>query len=40
MTAILKDDTDLFKLLANDESFRGWLRKTVFELTYGAPTAA
>jgi type I restriction enzyme R subunit len=39
MTAILKDDTDLFKLFADDESFRRWLRGTVFDLTYEPASA-
>lgn len=34
MTAILQDDTELFKQFMDNESFRRWLTKTVFELTY------
>jgi type I restriction enzyme R subunit len=34
MTAILQDDTELFKQFSDNESFRMWLRNTVFNLTY------
>jgi hypothetical protein len=34
MTAVLKDDTELFKLFMDNESFRRWLTDTVFGLTY------
>ena len=34
MTAVLKDDTELFKQFSDNESFRRWLTDTVFELTY------
>ncbi len=34
MTAVLKDDTELFKRFSDDESFRRWLTDTVFEPTY------
>src|SRR6185437_7866311 len=34
MTAVLKDDTELFKLFADNEGFRRWLTDTVFGLTY------
>lgn len=34
MTALLKDDTELFKQFSDNESFRRWLRDTIFELTY------
>jgi type I restriction enzyme R subunit len=36
MTAVLKDDTELFKQFMDNESFRGWLTSTVFGLTYDA----
>jgi type I restriction enzyme R subunit len=36
MTAVLKDDTQLFKEFSDNESFRRWLTEKVFELTYGA----
>jgi len=35
MTAVLKDDTELFKQFSDNESFRRWLTDTVFSLTYG-----
>lgn len=35
MTAVLKDDTELFKQFSDNESFRRWLTDTVFGLTYG-----
>jgi type I restriction enzyme R subunit len=34
MTAVLKDDTQLFKQFSDNESFRRWLTDTVFALTY------
>lgn len=34
MTAVLKDDTELFKQFMDNESFRRWLADTVFRLTY------
>ncbi len=34
MTAILSDDTELFKQFSDNESFRRWLMDTVFALTY------
>ena len=37
MTAVLKDDTELFKQFMDNESFRGWLTDTVFRLTYDRP---
>ncbi len=40
MTAVLKDDTELFKQFVDNESFRRWLTDTVFGLTYESPTAA
>ncbi|MBI4728002.1 MAG: type I restriction endonuclease subunit R [Acidobacteria bacterium] len=39
MTAVLKDDTELFKQFMDDESFRRWLTDTVFGLTYERPEA-
>jgi len=35
MTAVLNDDTQLFKHFSDNESFRRWLTDTVFDLTYG-----
>ena len=37
MTALLKDDTQLYGLFADDESFRRWLADRVFGLTYEPP---
>jgi len=34
MTALLKDDTELFKQFSDNEGFRRWLTDTVFALTY------
>ena len=34
MTAVLKDDTQLFKQFMDNESFRRWMTDTVFGLTY------
>jgi type I restriction enzyme R subunit len=36
MTALLKDDTELFKQFMDNESFKKWLTETVFALTYQA----
>ena len=38
MTAVLKDDTELFKQFMDNESFRRWLTDTVFALTYDQST--
>ncbi len=35
MTAVLKDDTELFKQFMDNDSFRRWLTDMVFRLTYG-----
>jgi type I restriction enzyme R subunit len=40
MTTILKDDTQLYKLFSDDESFRRWMTDTVFRLTYEASAGA
>ena len=37
MTAVLKDDTELFKQFVDNESFRRWMADTVFGLTYDQP---
>jgi len=39
MTAVLKDDTELFKQFMDNESFRRWLTDTVFGLTYEGAAA-
>ena len=38
MTAVLKDDTELFKQFRDNESFRRWLTDTVFGMTYEQPS--
>ena len=40
MTAVLNDDTQLFKQFMDNESFRRWVTDMVFGLTYESPTAA
>lgn len=40
MTGLIKDDTDLFKLYMDNESFRRWLADMVFGLTYEWPHAS
>ena len=44
MTALVTDDTELFKQFSDNESFRRWVTDTVFNLTYteapGAPSPA
>jgi type I restriction enzyme R subunit len=35
ITAMIQDDTELFKQFSDNESFRDWLTETVFTLTYG-----
>ena len=39
MTAVLKDDTELFKQFMDNESFRRWMTDTVFGLTYAQERA-
>ncbi len=39
MTAVLKDDTELFKQFMDNEGFRRWMTDTVFGLTYEAAGA-
>ena len=39
MTAVLQDDTELFKQFMDNESFKRWLTDTVFGLTYDQPAA-
>ncbi|MBI5015490.1 MAG: type I restriction endonuclease subunit R [Deltaproteobacteria bacterium] len=34
MTAVMKDDTELFKQFCDNDSFRRWMTDTVFSLTY------
>lgn len=40
MTAVLKDDTELFKQFMDNESFKRWLTDTVFRITYDNPPGA
>jgi type I restriction enzyme, R subunit len=35
ITAMFKDDAQLFKQFQDNDSFRGWLTETVFGITYG-----
>jgi len=37
MTALLKDDTELFRQFSDNEGFRRWLTDTIFGLTYEGP---
>jgi type I restriction enzyme R subunit len=37
MTAVLKDDTELFKQFSDNPAFRRWLTDTIFSATYEAP---
>ena len=39
MTAVLKDDTELFKQFSDNESFRKWLSDTIFNVTYNKDAA-
>jgi type I restriction enzyme R subunit len=39
MSAVLKDDTELFKQFMDNDSFRRWMTDTVFGLTYEVPDA-
>ena len=39
MTAVLKDDTELFKQFSDNDSFRRWMTDTIFGLTYQRPSA-
>jgi type I restriction enzyme, R subunit len=39
MTALMKDDTELFKQFMDNEAFKRWMTDTVFGLTYEAPDA-
>ena len=39
MTAVLRDDTELFKQFSDNESFRRWLSDAVFTLTYDENTS-
>lgn len=39
MTAVLQDDTELFKQFMDNESFKRWMTETVFGLTYDQPVS-
>lgn len=39
MTAVLKDDTELFRQFMDNEGFRCWIGDMVFGLTYDPATA-
>ncbi|MDE0220394.1 MAG: hypothetical protein OXJ90_14105 [Spirochaetaceae bacterium] len=38
MTAVMRDDTELFKQFMDNDSFKRWMTDTVFSLAY-EPTA-
>jgi type I restriction enzyme, R subunit len=40
MTALLKDDTELFKQFRDNDSFKKWLADSVFAATYETTGAA
>ena len=40
MTALLQDDTELFKQFMDNESFKRWMTDTVFRITYDQDNAA
>jgi hypothetical protein len=39
MTAVLKEDTELFKQFVDNPDFKRWLADTVFAATYDRPAA-
>ena len=39
MTALMKDDTELFKQFMDNEGFKRWMTDTVFGMTYSAGAA-
>jgi len=39
VTALLKDDTELFKQFSDNPEFKKWLADTVFAMTYGDTAA-
>jgi type I restriction enzyme R subunit len=39
MTAVLKDDTELFKQFSDNPTFRKWLADTIFSVTYASDAA-
>lgn len=38
MTAIMEDESQLFKLFTDNETFKAWLQETVFKATYDNPS--
>jgi type I restriction enzyme R subunit len=40
MTAVLNDDTELFKQFMDNESFKRWMTDTIFGLTYDQKAAS
>ncbi|MBE2232468.1 MAG: type I restriction endonuclease subunit R [Anaerolinea sp.] len=40
VTAMLNDDTELFKQFSDNDSFRRWLTDTIFDLTYAQQSVA
>jgi type I restriction enzyme R subunit len=40
MTAVLKDDTELFKQFSDNPAFKKWLTDTIFAVTYASDAAA
>jgi type I restriction enzyme, R subunit len=39
MTAVLKDDTELFKQFSDNPAFKKWLTDTIFSVTYASDAA-
>ena len=39
MTAVMRDDTELFKQFMDNEGFQRWMSDTVFGLAYDRPAA-
>ena len=37
MTAVMKDDTELFKQFMDNDGFKRWMTDTIFAITYDAP---
>ncbi len=37
MTAVMKDDTELFKQFMDNDGFKRWMTDTIFSITYDAP---
>ena len=40
MTAVMKDDTELFKQFVDNEGFKRWMSDTVFRLAYNRREAS